>query len=545
MISLPATPARLRLPAFLACALLAIASALHAAKPGDELFRLAPDSPQLRHIRLPDGFAWTNDGPDGAPALRAAVADKNHGLVNIPLDLTPWRGMRVLLTATARADDVSTPAAAYNGVKCQLHWMSPAKGGRWTNAVRGHGTFPWREGSALVQIDDDAGLGFLQLGLQDSTGAVSIADVRITAWQVRPERPPAPISAGSAHKGHSLPRLRGVMSPHRFAPQDFADLRAWNANCIRWQLTNRQWGQSGTDRDLDAYDRWLDDKLDDLARALDAARDHDLKLVIDLHSPPGGRLPDGTLRMVLDRQYQEHFVLVWERIARRFKGHPALWAYDLINEPVQNHPSPPGVADWLGVQVLAARAIRALDPDTTILINADRWSAPDAFAYLTPVDIPKVVYQVHMYWPGQFTHQGVNNPWGIKGGPDAVAYPGQLDGRPFDREALRRQLAPVREFQLAYDVHIYVGEFGAVRWAPGAARYLDDLISLFEEYGWDWTYHAFREWPGWSVEHADLPYSQTEHPRAETPTERARVLWKWLAQNRRAAPAAPAAPTLP
>ena len=26
-------------------------------------------------------------------------------------------------------------------------------------------------------------------------------------------------------------------------------------------------------------------------------------------------------------------------------------------------------------------------------------------------------------------------------------------------------------------------------------------IDLFKEYGWDWTYHAFREWDGWSVEH--------------------------------------------
>jgi len=30
---------------------------------------------------------------------------------------------------------------------------------------------------------------------------------------------------------------------------------------------------------------------------------------------------------------------------------------------------------------------------------------------------------------------------------------------------------------------------------------LRDCIEVFEEYGWDWTYHAFREWQGWSVEH--------------------------------------------
>ena len=30
-------------------------------------------------------------------------------------------------------------------------------------------------------------------------------------------------------------------------------------------------------------------------------------------------------------------------------------------------------------------------------------------------------------------------------------------------------------------------------------------IEIFEEYGWDWTYHAFREWNGWSLEHEGTP----------------------------------------
>ncbi len=48
---------------------------------------------------------------------------------------------------------------------------------------------------------------------------------------------------------------------------------------------------------------------------------------------------------------------------------------------------------------------------------------------------------------------------------------------------------------------MYVGEFSAVCWAEGAERYIGDVISLMEEYGWDWTMHAWREWSGWSPEH--------------------------------------------
>ncbi len=66
-------------------------------------------------------------------------------------------------------------------------------------------------------------------------------------------------------------------------------------------------------------------------------------------------------------------------------------------------------------------------------------------------------------------------------------------------------LAGTREFQLKTGARIYVGEFSAIRWAPGADRYLRDSLELFEEYGWDWSSHSFREWDGWSLEHSGDP----------------------------------------
>ena len=32
------------------------------------------------------------------------------------------------------------------------------------------------------------------------------------------------------------------------------------------------------------------------------------------------------------------------------------------------------------------------------------------------------------------------------------------------------------------------------------------MISINEAYGWDWTYHAYREWQGWSVEYDESIY---------------------------------------
>ena len=42
---------------------------------------------------------------------------------------------------------------------------------------------------------------------------------------------------------------------------------------------------------------------------------------------------------------------------------------------------------------------------------------------------------------------------------------------------------------------------------------LKDVISAFEEHGWDWTYHVFREWPVWSVEHEGEGDDTPDNPR--------------------------------
>ena len=295
----------------------------------------------------------------------------------------------------------------------------------------------------------------------------------------------------------------------------------WHANVVRWQIT-RNWSRPGTDRDLAEYDRWLDGRLDELDKALESCRRYGIKVVVDLHSPPGGRYPNNDLAIFNEVKYQDHYVALWEKIARRYTSEPAIWGYDLINEPVQNTPPPPGGVDYLGVQVRAAKAIRAIDPKMPLFIEAAELDSAEGYRELEPVDIPNVVYQVHMYVPGGFTHQGVHGKW------TPMAYPGKIGNTVWDKEQLRKALQPVREFQLAYHVHIYVGEFSATRWAPGAANYLRDCIELFEEYGWDWTYHAYREWDGWSVEHGSNPQ---DHKQSQKPTDRMKLLLDWFGKN--------------
>jgi endoglucanase len=513
--------------------LLALASQAAAApvpKPGDVVFSTRFDTPAERDAWPKAGFADWTTGHEGSQSLRVTVppahADAGN-MLSLPLDLTRFRGCLLAFECLAKADNVTKPAASYLGVKFMLHYQSATTGPIWQNENDIFGTFDWRKLAFITRIAPDATGGNLNLGLQGCSGTAWFDAVKVTVFKTPVRRPPPMANPPPAFKGHKLPRLRGVMSPNEFREADLKTLGSeWGANLIRWQIT-RNWGKAGTDRDPAEYDRWLDTELADLDRALEACRRHRILAVIDMHSPPGGRYPNNDLAIFHEVSYQDHWIANWEKIARRYRGNPAVWGYDLVNEPVQYSPPPAGVADYLGAQIRAAKAIRAIDPDTPIFIEAAEWDSAAGFRDLEPVDIPRVIYQVHMYVPGSFTHQGVH------GKSPPITYPGRIDGVEWNKERIRATLQPVREFQLAYNVHIYAGEFSAIRWAPGAAAYLRDCIEVFEEYGWDWSYHAYREWDGWSVEHDSNPDSHT--PAAST-TGRKQLLLDWFRKNERPKP---------
>jgi hypothetical protein len=91
-------------------------------------------------------------------------------------------------------------------------------------------------------------------------------------------------------------------------------------------------------------------------------------------------------------------------------------------------------------------------------------------------------------------------------------------------------------------VPIYIGEFSCVRWAPSnsAYNYIRDCIEIFEEYNWDYDYHSFRTWNGWSVEHSSGYYDDV-FPTVKT--NRELLMRQYFALNQPAA-TVPNAPTI-
>ena len=444
--------------------------------------------------------------------------------------LRKFAGCELLFRAKVRGIGVSEPPKSYNGVKFMLHVTTPTAP-LWLQATLPHETFDWRTAEFIATIPADAVAAELVLGLEAVSGEAEFDDVTATVSRlpvVHPATPqPGQGPGGTAYIGHDCGRLRGAM----IGKVNADDLREfgteWNANHVRWQM---YWGGfpngPADTATADEYDTWLETELQRLDELLPVCAESGILVVIDLHTPPGGRREDAVCNIFQRTEDQQHFLRVWDRISKRYVGNPTVWGYDLVNEPVEGV-IPPGIMDWEELAAAAARIVRQNDPDHAIIYEPTPWGSPDSLVRTRPLpdDIHGVVYSVHMYVPHVFTHQGVYVPT-----DPPIVYPGEIGGVSWGREQMRRALQPVVDFQRTYNVHIYLGEFGAIRWAPdeSAYRYLRDCIELAEEFGWDWAYHAFREWDGWSVEHSA---DRNDHRRTESPTLRKQLLLEWFGKS--------------
>ncbi len=105
---------------------------------------------------------------------------------------------------------------------------------------------------------------------------------------------------------------------------------------------------------------------------------------------------------------QTHFSDFWVRAATRWKDHPGLGGYGLMNEP-HDLPRPGGTSASNGGEDLsilpafvqsAIQAIRAVDETTPIYVPGNEWSAAMAIGRLNssyPLAGDGLIYEVHMY----------------------------------------------------------------------------------------------------------------------------------------------------
>ena len=348
------------------------------------------------------------------------------------------------------------------------------------------------------------------------------------------------------------PQMKGMMLGAS-GEKEFADLHRMGATLVRYQM-HASWSQFTNAPDaVAAFNTRLDEWLDHLDEMLPWSRKYGIKICVDMHTPIGGATKEkySSDMIFVEKKYEDLLVATWERIARRFKGNEdAIYGYDLFNEPIDRE-NKLTTTTWRAVFCRMIEAIRAIDPVTPIVVEPNCNASPRGFDVkniyglkgFEPLPYDNLIYSVHVYQPMDFTHQGlfkkkdeyVPRPypgWSRELDPNRERHPGDLGddngvaGERWDKEFVRREIQSVRDFQLKSGARIFVGEFSAAAYAPGAEKYLRDLCELFEEYGWDWTYHAFREAHCWSVEYEGPSYFELVPAKGLTP--RAEVLLEFL-----------------
>lgn len=207
---------------------------------------------------------------------------------------------------------------------------------------------------------------------------------------------------------------------------------------------------------------------------------------------------------------QDAWVEMWRYTAQRYKNDAIVAGYDLMvepnadyvcceieDEPQEFYPEHAGaIYDWNVFYPRIVGGIRAVDPDTPILVGGMGLSGVVWLPYLEPTSDPYTVYTVHQYAPVQYTHQEA----GLFGNL-SIAYPDEFDidydgeEDTFGYQWLDEFLRIVDEFKADYGVPVAVNEFGPIRYQPGAAQFMHDQIAVFEIRGLN---HALWEWgPAW------------------------------------------------
>ncbi|MBQ9563922.1 MAG: cellulase family glycosylhydrolase [Lachnospiraceae bacterium] len=288
--------------------------------------------------------------------------------------------------------------------------------------------------------------------------------------------------------------------------EDFARIRAWGADHVRIPVDYELLEDAQGEPREHGYVR--------LHEAVRLCRENGLHVVLDLHKTAGFSFDanEGESGFFDSRRYQERFYRLWERIAEHFAKDADLVAFELLNEVTKAS----YMEEWKRISLECVRRIRAIAPETWILLGGYDHNSAKAVKDLPAPPDERIIYNFHCYEPLIFTHQGA--PWietmdpefrirvdanygelaaqteRLLGGSAAGLsdYPA---GERLSEEFFERFLAEAVRTAEERGVRLYCGEYGVIDRADpeDALVWFEMIHRVFRRYGIGHAAWSYRE----------------------------------------------------
>lgn len=261
----------------------------------------------------------------------------------------------------------------------------------------------------------------------------------------------------------------------------------------------------------------------ELLQVLSWAKKYDVKIVVAPLSLPylkwiQGREKD--TRMWDDKKYWQSAIKYWVDLATLLKDKEIIYGYNIINEPIPERGTgiaeealPDEYKEWYKKYAHTShdivefynetiKAIRTVDPKTSIILDAGWYARPDAFTYWTKFNDTSIIYAFHMYEPYSYTSPKNYNGHKNLTYPGNATYNGTTEY--WDKNRIQSYFSGFYNWTKEQGIpanRIMAEEFGCYRRNPNCAGYLTDLIDIFNTNGYHWSFYSYREdWDGYDYE---------------------------------------------
>jgi endoglucanase len=279
---------------------------------------------------------------------------------------------------------------------------------------------------------------------------------------------------------------------------DLKWIRDWGFDFIRfpmdyWLWIDSDWQKTRKLRPDDVL-KIKESMLEKVDRAIDLCRKHGLHASVNFHRGPGYCINNPEREPFVlwsDKKAEDAFVYHWEVFAKRYRDIPAKdLSFNLVNEAPGPRKGYMSRDDYARVMTRATKAIRAVSPERTVIIDGLS-AGNDVAAEMVPT---RVAQSVHAYWPGGISHY--HAPWVDKKlNFPTPAWPmkNPNGSDKWSRAELEKRYAPWADLA-RQGIGVHCGECGCFNKTPYDVflAWFTDVLDILTGYGIGYALWNFR-----------------------------------------------------